>query len=69
MNNVGLNTIILAAVQTIVGGLVALLPQLISYIYKRKGKLYLYALYSYSLLTGDPVGFYKDSEGEHICVP
>lgn len=33
MNNVGLNTIILAAVQTIVGGLVALLPQLILYIY------------------------------------
>lgn len=69
MNNVGLNTIILAAVQTIVGGLVALLPQLISYMYKRKGKLYLYALHSYSLLTGDPVGFYKNSEGEHICVP
>ena len=69
MNNVGLNTIILAAVQTIVGGLVALLPQLISYIYKRKGKLYLYALHSYSLLTGDPIGFYKDSDGEYICVP
>lgn len=69
MNNVDLNTIILAAVQTIIGGLIALLPQLISYIKKRKGKLYLYALHSYSLLTGDPVGFYEDSEGEHICVP
>lgn len=69
MNNVDLNTIILAAVQTIIGGLVALLPQLISYIKKRKGKLCLYALHSYSLLTGAPVGFYEDSEGEHICVP
>lgn len=69
MNNVDLNTIILAALQTIIGGLIALLPQLISYIKERKGRLYLYALHSCSLLTGDPVGFYKDSEGEHICVP
>lgn len=69
MNNVDLNTIILAAVQTIIGGLIALLPQLISYIKERKGRLYLYALHSCSLLTGDPVGFYKNSEGEHACVP
>lgn len=69
MNNIDLNTIILAAMQTIIGGLIALLPQLILYIKKRKGRLYLYALHSCSLLTGDPIGFYKDSEGEHICVP
>ncbi len=65
MKDIDLNAMIQAAV----GELIAFLFKLFSQTIKGKGELSICVLHSYSLLTQEPLGFYEDSEGEHICVP